>query len=266
MIQIDVDPRGLAKDCPADVALVADPRSALADLTTEIKNLATDDQKERNRLRFEKLKDLREEARNARETEWKKDWDSLPIRPARAMHEIASVLPTGSIVVDESIMLTTYVECIMEFPERGSYFSNNACLGWGLPACLGISLAAPDKPVIGLVGDGSALFGLQAMWTARKYEIPVVMIVLNNQGYAAIKWGFSMYPDKLSVEGADLGYDLGDVDFPALAKAFGISACRIENPSEIGPALQKAIGEGKPALLDLMVDPKDVCWGLPRLP
>ena len=266
MIQMDVDPRGLARDCPADVALVADPKSALADLTAEIRNLATADQNERNRLRFERLKNLREEARKAREAEWQKDWDGLPIRPPRAIHEIASVLPTDSVIVDESIMLTTYVECIMEFPQQGSYFSNNACLGWGLPASLGVSLAVPDRPVVALVGDGSALFGLQAFWTARKYEIPAVMIVLNNRGYAAIKWGFSAYPDKLSVAGADLGYDLGDVDFPALAKAFGIIARRIENPSEIGPAVQKAIGEGKPALLDLMVDPKDVGWGLPRLP
>ena len=61
-------------------------------------------------------------------------------------------------------------------------------------------------------------------------------------------------------------YDLGDVDFLALAKGFGIRARRIDTPSEIGPALRQAIDEEKPALLDLTVDPRDVGWGLPRLP
>jgi acetolactate synthase-1/2/3 large subunit len=90
--------------------------------------------------------------------------------------------------------------------------------------------------------------------------------VLNNRGYAAIKWGFAMYPERASGEGADLGYDLGDVDFPQLAQAFGISGQRIEDPVQISPALQKAIGAGKPALLDLAVDPRDVGYGLPSLP
>lgn len=265
LIQIDLDPRGLARDCPAEVALVASPKTALAELTTEVRQLMSPGQREASRRRLEKLKNARAQAREARERDFKKGWDAVPIRPSRAIKEIAGALPPGSVVVDEAVMLTTYIEYIMEFSEPGSYFTSIACLGWGLPASLGVALATSRRPVVALVGDGSALFGLQALWTAAKYQIPVIVVVLNNRGYAAIKWGFAMYPERASGEGADLGYDLGEVNFPQLAQAFGINAHRIEDPAQIGPTLEKAIGTGKPTLLDLAVDPKDVGYGLPSL-
>ena len=265
LIQIDLDPRGLARDCPAEVALVASPKIALAELKTELGQLMSPGQREASRRRLQKLKNARAQAREARERDFKEGWDAVPIRPSRAIKEIAGALPAGSVVVDEAVMLTTYIEYIMEFSEPGSYFTSIACLGWGLPASLGIALATSRRPVVALVGDGSALFGLQALWTAAKYQIPVIVVVLNNRGYAAIKWGFAVYPERASGEEADMGYNLGEVDFPQLAQAFGISAHRIEDPAQIGPALEKAIGTGKPTLLDLAVDPKDVGYGLPSL-
>ena len=119
--------------------------------------------------------------------------------------------------------------------------------------------------MVAIVGDGCALFGLQALWTAAKYDIPAVFVVLNNRCYTAIKWGFAMYPDRKCPAGADLGYDLGQVDFPSLARAFGIKGQRIEDPAKIAPALKAAMRTRKPALLDLIVDPTDVGYGLPSL-
>jgi benzoylformate decarboxylase len=187
------------------------------------------------------------------------------MRPSRAIKEIANALPSDSVVVDEAVMLTSYVASIMEFTKPGSYFCSITSLGWGLPASLGVALANSKKPVLALVGDGSALFGIQALWSAAKYQIPVIMVVLNNRGYAAVKWGFASYPDRKSGEGADLGYDLGNVDFPKLAQAFNVSSQRIEKPNEIGPSLRRAIRARKPVLLDIMVDPSDVGYGMPRL-
>jgi len=188
-----------------------------------------------------------------------------PMHPSRAVREIARALPPGSVVVDEAVMLSSYVENIMEFSEPGSYFSTIACLGWGLPASLGVALATAKRPIVAIVGDGSALFGLQALWTATKYQIPIIMVILNNHSYAAVKFGFANHSYITSREPINLGCDLGDVDFPKIACAFGIDGQRIEEPTEIGPALKKAIAAGKPALFDLIVDPNDVGLGLPRL-
>ncbi|TET15345.1 MAG: thiamine pyrophosphate-binding protein, partial [Dehalococcoidia bacterium] len=120
LIQIDLDPRGLARDCPAEVALVASPKTALAELASEVGRLMSPAQREASRRRLEKLKSARVLAREAWEADFEKDWDTVPIRPSRAIKEIAGALPPGSVVVDEAVMLTTYVEYIMEFSEPGS--------------------------------------------------------------------------------------------------------------------------------------------------
>jgi len=265
LIHIDLDPRGLSKDSPASVALLANPKTALAELAAEVRRLTSTSQRKRRQRRVEQLIKAQEQAKMKQNEIFAKEWDALPIKPSRAVKEIANALPQGSIVVDEAVMLTSYVAALMEFSQPGSYFCSIACLGWGLPASLGVALSNPKKPVLAILGDGCTLFGLQSLWTAAKYRIPVIIVVLNNRSYAAIKWGFASYPDRKSGEDADLGYDLGNVDFPKLAQSFGINGQRIEKPDEIGPALKKAIRAKKPVLLDIMVDPGDVGYGMPRL-
>lgn len=265
-IQVDLDPRGLSRDCSVDVSILANPKVALAELVAEIRRRMSNYQREKSRNRFKKMKILHDKVITTREADFRKQHDDKPMRPSRAIKEIAEALPRDAIIVDEAIMLTSYVECCMNFTEAGSYFSSNACLGWGLPAALGVCLATSGKPVVAIVGDGSAIFGIQSLWTAAKYQIPVTFIILNNRGYASIKWGFSLLPDRASKEGDDLGYILGNVDFPKLAEAFGVRGQRIEDPAKIKPAVQKAIRSDKPVLIDLFVDPKDIGYGIPGLP
>jgi len=265
LIHIDHDPRTLSRECPAEVALVGSPKAILAELATEVKRLMSPRQRQKSQQRFKKLQKGHKEAKVICEADFEKECNDMPMRPSRAINEIANALPPDSVVVDEAVMLTSYVASIMEFSKPGSYFCSITCLGWGLPASLGVGLANSRKHVVALVGDGSALFGIQALWSAAKYQIPVIMVVLNNRGYAAVKWGLASYPDRKSRVGADLGYDLGNVDFPKLAQSFGVNGQRIEKPDEIGPALRKAIRAGKPTLLDLIVDPGDVGYGMPRL-
>lgn len=265
LIHIDHDPRGLARECPAEVALVGSPKTVLAELATEVRRLMSPRQRQRSQQRFKKLQRGREQAKAACAADFQKEWNNVPMRPSRAIKELANAMPPSSVVVDEAVMLTSYVASIMEFTRPGSYFCSITCLGWGLPASLGVGLANSRKPVLALVGDGSALFGIQALWSAAKYRIPVIMVVLNNRGYAAVKWGLASYPDKKSGEDTDLGCDLGDVDFPGLAQAFGVKARRIARPDDIAPALRNAIRSRKPALIDLIVDPNDVGYGMPRL-
>lgn len=266
MVQIDSDPAGLSRDCPADIALLASPKLALAELADEIERIMSDSQREAAKQRFTRLKQARDEATRGREEQFKDVWDQVPIHPWRAVSDMIAALPHGSIIVDEAVMLTTYLEYLYETADVSGYFSANACLGWGLPAALGVSLAAQGRQVVAMVGDGATLFGLQALWTAARYELPVVFVVLNNSGYNAIKWAFAAYPMRGCSRDADLGCELGNVDFPAVAGGFGVQGERIENPDEVRPAFERAVASGKPRLLDIMLDPKDVGCGLPRLP
>ncbi|MFC1963147.1 thiamine pyrophosphate-binding protein [Chloroflexota bacterium] len=265
VIQVDLDPQGLGKYCPTEVAIVASPKHALGELATEISQLMSTDQRRKCHQRLKQLENARREAKVTQDREFKKDWEVLPIRPWRAIKDIAAVLPSSTVVVDEAVMLTSYVSNIMEFTEPGSYFNCNAYLGWGLPASLGVALGTTRRPVVAIIGDGSALFGLQAMWTATKYQIPVIMLVLNNHGYAAIRWSLMMYGKMMSEEVNTTDYDLGEVNISKLAAAFDIDTWQIERPAEIRPALEKAIALNKPALLEIMVDPKDLGYARSRL-
>ncbi|MBE0479386.1 MAG: thiamine pyrophosphate-binding protein [Dehalococcoidia bacterium] len=266
LIQVDLDACGLSRECRADLALLGNPKQVLSELVSEARRITGKSERDRIRRRDKDLRKMRADARASEAAAFAKERLDIPMRPSRAVKDIADSLPADAVVVDEAVMLTSYVASIMDFTKPGSYYCSISCLGWGLPAALGVALGTSRRPVLALVGDGSALFGIQALWTANKYQLPVIVAVLNNRAYAAVKWGFAMYPDRRCPEGSDLGFELGIVDFLKLAGAFGIKAERIEDPEKLRPALKRAISRGQPALLDLVVDPRDVGYGLPSLP
>ena len=144
---------------------------------------------------------------------------------------------------------------------RGSMHSERAggAIGWGMGATLGVKLAGPDRPVLGIIGDGSAMLSVQALWTASAYKIPVVYAICNNGGYRVLKVNLHAYfnevlgePDRPT---SYLGMDLPqEFDLAAIAAAMGMAAERIEDPERIGPAFERALNSGAPALLDIVID------------
>jgi benzoylformate decarboxylase len=119
-----------------------------------------------------------------------------------------------------------------------------------MPAAVGIALAESDRTVVCLVGDGSSLYSIQALWTAAQHGTNVVTLVLNNGGYAAMK----AFARRLDVTQAP-GLDLPGIDLPAVARGFGIRAARVTEPAELEGALRSALGAGGPSLLDLALGP-----------
>jgi benzoylformate decarboxylase len=263
VIQIDLDVRGLAGLYPTEFAILASPRIALAELAAAVDGLLTDGQRERCRQRFESVAGTRRKAKEGIETRIKNDWDAKPIKVWRVIKEIADALPPNSALVEESASLFGSTTKYMEFSDTGSYFYCADYLGWGFPASLGVALGGSKRPIVALLGDGSTLINIQTLWTAARYQIPVIFVVLNNSGYGAIRTLLSVY-DGITSETTSRSevenYDIGDVPLAKLAIDFGIDAQRIENPAEIRPAFEKAIGLGKPTLIEIMIDPWD--WAL----
>ena len=130
-------------------------------------------------------------------------------------------------------------------------------IGWGLPAAIGVKLALPQRPVVALIGDGSAMYTCQGLWTAAHDSVPVVFVIFNNASYRILKQrtlalkGFSA-EDDLYV-GMDLDKPL--IDHVGLAKSFGVPGERIEKVSEVGPAMGRALASGGPYLIDARIDP-----------
>ena len=139
------------------------------------------------------------------------------------------------------------------FGERGG------ALGWGLGGALGLKLANPDSPVVGIIGDGSSMMTVQSLWTAATYNIPVVYIICNNRAYRILKLNMNVYKqDIVGEEEPQSKYMAMDFPIPmniaGMAEAMGVSGRRITDPEELAPALTAALESGKPMVLDVSID------------
>ncbi len=104
------------------------------------------------------------------------------------MHAIAEALPADAIVVDEAISSAGGLHRFLKTSDPLSYFGNRGGgIGWGLPAAVGVQLAVPERRVVALIGDGSAMYSIQALYTAARERIPVVFVIINNSSYRILK-------------------------------------------------------------------------------
>ena len=124
-------------------------------------------------------------------------------------------------------------------------------LGFAVPGAVGISLALPGRPVAAMVGDGSAMYGIQGLWTAAHEKLPITYVIANNRGYRIIKERLVAMRKTDKFTGMDIREP--DIDFVALAKSFGLSARRVTDPPDIAPALREGYSSDKPNLVDIRV-------------
>jgi len=174
-----------------------------------------------------------------------------PLTPTMVNHTLAGVFPEDGIVVLESPSSTLSLRNQMRISKPGSYyFGAGGGLGFGLAAALGVQLAQPDRPVVCVLGEGSAQYAISGLWTARAYEIPVTFCVLRNEEYAILKW----FAEIEEVKGAP-GLDLPKVETAEVAKGYGVASSRVSGREELAEALKKAISSEAPELVEVPVTP-----------
>jgi benzoylformate decarboxylase len=173
------------------------------------------------------------------------------ISGTEAMAALGAAFPDDGIVVLEAPSATLALRNQLRISRPGSYyFGAGGGLGFGLAAAVGVGLAQPDRPVVCVVGEGSAQYAITAFWSAVAYDVPVTFLVLRNSEYAILKW-FSLAE---GVEGAP-GLDLPALDVAAVAGGYGVEADRVEDGAALREALGNRIGSGKPALVEVGVAP-----------
>ena len=152
--------------------------------------------------------------------------DSSPIDPDWLALQVVEAMPANAILVDEGLTSSRYISALRPHRDRYGYHGlASGGIGWGLPASVGVSLANPDRPVVCFSGDGSAMYSIQALWTAAHHKLPLTVVIVNNGGYRIIKQRLlAFHKDDHFV-----GMDFVDppVDFCGLAKALGLEAIRI---------------------------------------
>ena len=175
-----------------------------------------------------------------------------PISPAFVMSALAEGLPGDAVIVAESP--SNLAEMRKYLPIRtagGSYTAASGGLGWAMPAAVGIALGNPSRRVVGLMGDGSSMYSIQALWTAVQHGLPVVYIVMHNAEYTILK-AFAEYQQ---TNNNLPGLDLPGIDIVSIARGMGCEAARVDKPEELAEALRTALASGKTYVLDVIVDP-----------
>ena len=175
-----------------------------------------------------------------------------PIDPDWLMMCLADRLPADGIVVDEAIVTSRALLNFLPFRDRNSYFGIvSGGIGWGIAAAAGVQLAQPSRPVVAVIGDGSAMYSIQALWTAAHLKLPITYVIANNGGYRILRERL------VAFHGSNrfIGMDFQDppIDFTGLATALGVRAHHITEPDAFDAALTEAIAAPEPVLLDVVV-------------
>ncbi|HEX8052414.1 MAG TPA: thiamine pyrophosphate-dependent enzyme, partial [Thermoleophilaceae bacterium] len=174
-----------------------------------------------------------------------------PMPAGAAFDVLAGVLGGDEILVNESPSNALAFRARIKPSRPGSFmFGAGGGLGFGLSAAVGAQIGSPDRPVVAVLGEGSAQYTITALWTAVAYKVPLTILVLRNDEYAILKW----FSDLEQVAGAP-GLDLPGLDCVALAKAYGMRADRVEGADALRDALADGIGASEPRLIEVRIAP-----------
>ncbi len=198
---------------------------------------------------LERLPETRRSAPNGRTLpEPPRAGDPIPV--AFLLHSLFSALPDGAALVEEAPSHRPLMHQFMPMRGQDSFYTMaSGGLGYGLPAAVGLALGRPGIRIVCLIGDGSAMYSIQALWTAAQRKLPLTVVVINNAGYGAMR-SFSQVMQVRNVP----GLDLPGIDFVKIAQGMGCDALRVAKSSELAAALQRGLGHHGPSLIEVVVD------------
>jgi benzoylformate decarboxylase len=172
-----------------------------------------------------------------------------PITIEYILQSLGATTPPDAIIAEEAPSTHTVLHDYLPMRPGGYFAAASGSLGYGLPAAIGVALAAPGKRVVAIIGDGSSYYGIQGLWTAVEHNLPITFVIVNNGGYGAMKSFSKLFNSKRSPS-----FDIGHVDFVALAKGFGCEGRRVEHAADLVPALENAHRSAGPILIDVVVE------------
>jgi benzoylformate decarboxylase len=243
----------LGKNYPTDIAVRAGVKATLECILPRLEAAQTAQQRA---AAGEKLKSLSEKNWTARRAQTvatiKQKPGQVPIDPAYLAQTVADAIPHGAIVVEEAPTTAPLLASMLEVSGPRDFLGlASGGLGFGMGGAVGAALARKGTPVVAVIGDGSAMYAIQALWTAAHLQLPITFIIANNRAYQIIKERL------VAMRGTDrfLGMDFNkpELDFVALARGMGVDAKRIDTPTALPDALKDAISSRRPSLLDVVI-------------
>lgn len=253
LVQLDIDPREIGKNYPVEVPLVGDAKAGLVDLLAAIgpgggvgEYRPTD--------YFEEIQ--------ARKGAWferieaSSGSDARPMTMARAVREIQAGTHPDAIVTTGAGLPQGMVKQRWVTRQARTHITSGgfSTMGFELPAAMGAQLAAPDRQVVSIGGDGSFLQTMQELAAVAMLELPVLAIVLDNSGWISIKGGQEAFFGRSAATDFMRGGKVYEPDYASIGRGFGITAERIDDPAAIRPAVERALASRAPTLLHVRVE------------
>ena len=169
------------------------------------------------------------------------------------MLRIVDALPEDAVIVEEGILSARALPALFPFRDAKAFFGlGSGGIGFAMAGAVGVQLALPGRPVVAVIGDGSAMYSIQALWTAANAKLPITYVIANNGGYRIIKERLKSFHGVERYTGME--FKDPPIDFVGLARSMGVTAMRITDPDDIGPAIAESTRRDGPTLLDVVVD------------
>ncbi|MBI5320501.1 thiamine pyrophosphate-binding protein [Bradyrhizobium sp.] len=261
LIQVEVSPERLALNHRLDAGLVGELAASLAALTAAVRAGASAEFKAAAQRRNGTLAETRAREKEAYKARLEKAWNREPPSMPRVTAELRRGLPDDVVIVDESITASLDLARAFDYRGFGDYFGGRGGgIGQGLAGAIGVKVAMPDRPVVAVSGDGSAMYSIQALWTAAHHKLAIVFVVLANREYRILKHNVDVWRQNFQ-PGTQHPYQQMDLagpalDFVHLAAGMGVEAVRVEKADDIAPALAKAVAANRPYLVEIAIEGK----------
>jgi benzoylformate decarboxylase len=257
LIHLDQDGWQLGKNYPTGVSLAGNPKPGLAELAALLRSTMSASERELAAKRGAERGKAHAKIREQIQARAAAEWSQRPLTPPTIMSALAKSLPKNIAVVEEAVTTTgTLLERLGAIHDPTGYFGHRGwALGWGLGCSVGVKLAWPERPVMAVLGEGASLYGIQGLWTAAAYRVPVTFVIANNAQYQILKVGAQGMGLPRASEGRFEGMDIArpEVDMVALSRSFGVEAHRVSDPDELTSRVQESFGRDLPILFDVPV-------------
>jgi benzoylformate decarboxylase len=254
LIHLDTDPWQIGKNYPAQVAILGDPKATLPEITAAVGARMTADAKSAAAARLTSTTEAIKKDLGAFRAKARSLAGKTPVQPLALLEAIGAMLPNNAVVIEEILSSAPGIRSLINSNDEQSFFGlRGGGIGWGLPAAIGAKLALPDRPVVALVGDGSAMYTIQGLWTAARYRLPIVWVIFNNTSYRILKQRLVMLRGLAEQADKFVGMELNDpaIDFVGLARSLGIEGQRAATVKDATDLIGSALKDGKAMLIDV---------------
>ncbi len=254
IIHIGINDWEIGKNYYTETAIIGNVKNTLCDINQYLQNTLTAKKIIKAKTNLEHI------AKNNWTIKKKKltsktlsDKSKIPITANWLMMNLANNISKNNIVVEEGLVSTRSLLNYLPYKNNKDFYGlASGGIGWAVSGAIGVSLANPNKTIIAIIGDGSSMYGIQSLWSAAHYQLPIIYIIANNQSYRIIKERLEAFHKNTNFVGMD--FDKPKIDFLKLANSLGIKSETIDKPKTLDTVFKRVFKYKKPYLLNVMVD------------